>query len=43
MENEDMKEYTDHTPDCMICGAEFPLDRWRIGYKTCLSSVALCP
>lgn len=26
----------DHTPDCMVCGENFSVDRWRIGYKTCL-------
>ena len=26
----------EHTPECMICGDEFALARWSIGYKTCL-------
>jgi hypothetical protein len=26
----------DHTPECMICGEEFPLARWAIGGKTCM-------
>ena len=31
IDNED-----DHIPDCMVCGEEFALDRWSIGYKTCM-------
>ena len=31
IDNED-----DHTPDCMVCGEDFSVDRWRIGYKTCM-------
>lgn len=23
-------------PECIVCGDEFSLDRWAIGYKTCL-------
>ena len=24
-----------HTPECMICGEDYSVDRWSIGYKTC--------
>jgi hypothetical protein len=23
-------------PECIVCGEEFSLDRWALGYKTCL-------
>lgn len=23
-------------PECIICGEEFALDRWALGYKTCM-------
>jgi ribosomal protein L37AE/L43A len=23
-------------PECIICGEEFSLDRWALGYKTCM-------
>lgn len=32
----DNEEDNGHTPDCMVCGEEFALDRWSIGYKTCM-------
>jgi ribosomal protein L37AE/L43A len=35
-----MSEHIDpvqlHCPECMVCGEEFALDRWSIGYKTCM-------
>lgn len=32
----DNEDDNDHTPDCMVCGEEFALDRWSLGYKTCM-------
>jgi hypothetical protein len=29
-------EQTTHTPECMICGAEYEFARWKIGKKICL-------
>ena len=29
-------EHITHTPECMICGAEYEFARWKIGKKTCL-------
>lgn len=25
----------DHTPECRVCGDEFPTGRWMLGYKWC--------
>ena len=25
-----------HIPECIICGGAFALNRWALGYKTCL-------
>jgi ribosomal protein L37AE/L43A len=27
---------TDHT-ECRVCGNEYPIQRWALGYKVCLS------
>lgn len=31
-----MTDIQEHTPECIVCGGAFALERWALGYKTCL-------